>query len=117
MQNGHYDPREFVMDTCKCWLSPNLFFDDLEDKLIFLIPKKENPISLKNIRSISLYNVLYQIITKVLANRLKRLLNSLISPPQTTFVLGRSTANNVMLAFEVIHHIRHKLGVVNLRLL
>lgn len=105
------------MDTCKCWLSPNLFLDDLEDKLIILIPKKENPISLKNIRSISLYNVLYQIITKVLVNRLKRLLNSLISPPQTTFVLGRSTANNVMLAFEVIHHIRHKLGIVNLRLL
>ncbi|KAL8091669.1 hypothetical protein AgCh_034074 [Apium graveolens] len=44
---------------------------DLKDINIVLIPKKENADEMKDLRPIELSNVLYKVITKVLANRLK----------------------------------------------
>lgn len=44
-----------------------------------LIPKKKVPIEMKDHRPISLCNVVYKIILKILANRLKSLLSRLIS--------------------------------------
>jgi hypothetical protein len=46
---------------------------------IALIPKVKNPLCVNEFRLISLCNVLYKLISKVLANRLKRILNSIIS--------------------------------------
>ena len=51
---------------------------DLNSTLLVLIPKVENPTSLKMYRSISLCNVAYKTITKVIANRLQAILPQLI---------------------------------------
>lgn len=45
---------------------------------------------------------LYRILTKLLASRLKRALRSLISPCQTTFVLGREMLDGVLFTNEII---------------
>jgi hypothetical protein len=47
-----------------------------------LIPKEVNPLSFDRFRPISLCNVSYKIVTKILANRLKKLLPHLISENQ-----------------------------------
>lgn len=51
----------------------------INESFIALIPKQEKTTTLEIFRSISLCNVVYKIISKVIANRLKPLLPSLVS--------------------------------------
>jgi hypothetical protein len=53
--------------------------DGFCDFVIVLIPKTTNPEELKNFRHTSLCNVLYKIVPKVLANRLKLILPLVVS--------------------------------------
>lgn len=52
------------------------------DTCVVLIPKVQSPESMKDLRPISLCNVVYKLISKVLANRLKQILPDIISPNQ-----------------------------------
>ncbi|KAL9679495.1 hypothetical protein QQ045_017358 [Rhodiola kirilowii] len=88
--------------------------------LITLIPKCRNPKKIEEYRPISLCNVSVKIVTKVLANRLKTILPSIISESQSAFVLGRLISDNILAAQELIHYIksrgRQKTGVCALKL-
>lgn len=61
---------------------------------------------MKDLRPIALCNVLYKILSKVLANRLKCILPQIISENQAAFVSRRSINDNVLIAFELIHHMK-----------
>lgn len=73
-----------------------------------LIPKKENVSSMRDLRPIALWNVLYRIIAKLLANRFQHVLPSLILENQSAFVKNRGITDNVLIAFELIHHMNKK---------
>ena len=102
------------------WLSTGAFPLGLNNTLIVLIPKCENPSSMKELRSISLCNVLYKLVAKVHANRMKDILCRLISPSQAAFVPGHSISDNILLASEVLHYLkrltRSHIGDVALKL-
>ena len=70
---------------------------------LVLISKKKQPSTPKDYRPISLYNVSYKIISKVLANRLKELLSEIIDKSQSAFVQGRIIFDNIIVAHETIH--------------
>lgn len=73
---------------------------------ICLIPKTERPTRMKELRPISLCNVGYKIISKVLCQRLKACLPSLISETQSAFVAGRLISDNILIAQEMFHGLR-----------
>ncbi|GAU39501.1 hypothetical protein TSUD_68650 [Trifolium subterraneum] len=90
------------------WLEGRSFPPNLNSTNIALIPKGDTQTSMKDWRPISLCNVLYKVIAKVLANRLKLILNKCISENQSAFVPGRSILDNAMAAIEIIHHMKSK---------
>lgn len=97
-----------VVELCLRTLSIGSMPRNLNDTLMVLIPKKSQPERITDLRPISLCNVVSKIISKMLANRLKNLLPSIISESQSAFIPGRLITDNVIAAFEVNHWMKRK---------
>ena len=71
-------------------------------------------------RPISMCNVIYKIVSKVIANHVKPLLDSLVSETQSAFVANRLIIDNILIAFESLHHMKNncsgKQGYIALKL-
>ena len=65
-----------------------------------LIPKKQNARNVKDFRPITLIGSLYKLVSKVLTNRLKTMMENLISESQNPFVRGRQILDSVLVANE-----------------
>ncbi|MCI18759.1 cysteine-rich receptor-like protein kinase [Trifolium medium] len=80
----------------------------LNNTFIALIPKKDNPANLNDFRPISLVGSIYKVLSKVLANRMKKFLPKLIDETQSAFVQGRQILDGVLIANEVIDEAKRK---------
>ncbi|KAL6136612.1 hypothetical protein ACLB2K_061907 [Fragaria x ananassa] len=92
-----------VCTAVKSFLSSGALPAELNFTHMTLIPKVSDPKSMAEVRPIALCNVLYQICSKVLANRLKSILDLVVSPLQSAFVPGRLISDNTLVATEVAH--------------
>jgi len=95
-----------IFSECCSWLNNNQFPPSLNSTNIALIPKGNEQHTMKDWHPIALCNVLYKLIAKVLANRLKIVLHKCVSDNHSAFVPGRSILDNAMIAIEVIHHMK-----------
>ncbi|XP_062165083.1 uncharacterized protein LOC133871673 [Alnus glutinosa] len=77
---------------------------------IALILKRLGASAVNHFRPISLCNIIYKIISKLLANRLKPLLSKIISPFQTAFVPSHHIQDNSILSHEMLHSLKNKRG-------
>jgi hypothetical protein len=68
-----------IFEAAQEWLDRGFFPSSLNETNICLIPKCENPTFMKDLRPISLCNVLYKMVSKLLANRLKCCLEKCVS--------------------------------------
>lgn len=96
------------MEIVQQFFTTGVIDDQLRHTNIALIPKKRNPNFMTDLRPISLCNIVYKIISKVLANRLKQIIDSIISDTQSVFIPGRQITDNIMVAFEVMHYMKRK---------
>ena len=78
------------------------------DTHIVLISKVKNPTKITEYRPISLSNVISKLASKVITNRLKRFLPDIISENQSAFMSTRLITDNVLVAFETMHHLNQK---------
>ncbi|KAJ9567283.1 hypothetical protein OSB04_003249 [Centaurea solstitialis] len=73
---------------------------------VTLIPKNTSPIGLNDFRPISLVGILYKVLTKVLAERMKSVLENVISNVQSAFLKGRSILDGVLVANETVSFLK-----------
>jgi hypothetical protein len=86
-KKGYYDPK--VCET-----------------FIVLLPKGESQRTFKDFRPISLCNVAYKLISKIIMARLRPFLDEVVSPLHNSFIPGRSTKDNAIVLQEVLHFMK-----------
>lgn len=91
-----------------CWgllniLNSGMMPPDLNMNYIALIPKTSSAECVTDFWPISLCKVLFKIVSKVLTNRLNKVLPSIISPTQSAFIPRRIITDNILAAYETLH--------------
>lgn len=82
--------------------------NDLNHANITFIPKVGHLEMVKELRPISLCNVMYEIIVEVLTNHIKSVLPTLIHEMQSAFVHEKMITSDAIVAFEVFHKLKNK---------
>ena len=87
-------------------LNSSVVLESLNSTFIALISKVEQPRKVSDFHPISLCNVIYKLISKVLVNRLKIFLAKAIPESQSSFLSRRLISDNVLVAFEMLHYLK-----------
>ena len=80
----------------------------LSSTFIALVPKVNNPLTFGDYRPISLYNLCYKIISKIIANRTKPILSRSLSEEQLGSLQGRQIRDAIGIVHECLHNIKKK---------
>ncbi|CAN0858391.1 LINE-1 retrotransposable element ORF2 protein [Linum grandiflorum] len=90
------------------FFSLGVILKNFNHSIISLIPKVNNPSTMSQLRPISLCQVVYKIIAKILASRLSVSLPKIIGIHQNGFIKNRQITGNLIVANEIMHVLRRK---------
>ncbi|RVW29925.1 LINE-1 retrotransposable element ORF2 protein [Vitis vinifera] len=96
--------KEEIVDVFKEFYEDKSFAKSLNSTFLVLIPKKGGAEDLGDFRPISLLGGVYKLLAKVLSNRIKEVLDKVVSPDQNAFVKGRQILDASLIANEVIDY-------------
>ncbi|GJU71071.1 transposon TX1 uncharacterized [Tanacetum coccineum] len=82
--------------------APGKIANGCNPSFIVLIPNKSDPLGFSDYRPICLIGCVYKIISKILANRLAKVIASVIGPNQSAFIAGRQILDGCLIANEII---------------
>ena len=99
---------EEIITGIKYFFDTGRLLKELNATVITLVPKGLNPSSMHDFRPISCCNTIYKCISKVIANRFKRVLPSLIDKAQSAFIKGRHISDNILLTQELMRNYHRK---------
>jgi hypothetical protein len=100
LQRNWLQLKEEVMEGVKEFFRSGVMPPGVNETVVVLIPKVDEPKRMMEFRPISLCNVIYKVVSKCLVNRLRPVLGEIISPEQSAFVPGRLITDNALIAFE-----------------
>nr|XP_011459772.1 PREDICTED: uncharacterized protein LOC105350086 [Fragaria vesca subsp. vesca] len=109
-QNCWKEVKDTVIPMIKACFRDGKLIRNINHTNIALIPKIENPTKVNDFRPISLCNVSYKIITKIMIKRLRPLLTKCISKNQGAFAPGRSIHDNILIAREIFSDFNRRSG-------
>lgn len=93
---------EFISSTLD-FFRTSFMPTSLNSTSLVLLPKRPGANTIREFRPIACLNTQYKLISKLISNRLKSILPSIILPNQTAFVKDRLILENILLASEVLN--------------
>ena len=97
-----------VCGTVKEFFSKGIMLGHISETKLILLPKITHPQSVTDFRPISGCNVIYKIISKLISQRIKEVLPSLIDQSQGAFIKGRELLYNVLICQGLARGYRRK---------
>ncbi|KAL9691889.1 hypothetical protein QQ045_012316 [Rhodiola kirilowii] len=96
------------MDSIRNFMLTGVMPPGINSTYLVLIPKVNNACCPVDFRPISCCNVIYKIISTLLANRLKPVLKYLVKEAQSAFVKDRNIAYNICMVQELVCNYNRK---------
>ena len=90
-------------DLCHAFHAGGLDITSISEGYITLIPKISSPETANDFRPITLLNCCLKVITKILANRLQKVILKIIHRNQYGFIKGRTIQDCLAWSYEYIH--------------
>ena len=113
LQDSFYQKYQKIIEKSTCKMVKAFFnnqhtLKEINRTFVTLIPKSNNLEFSYHYRTFSLCNDYYKIIAKILSNRIKPLLNKIVSSLQGVFALSKLINDNVLQAHEIMHLFKKK---------
>ena len=99
---------EDVTEAMLSCLSTGVISPSINHIFITLILKAKSPTKVYKFRPISLCYIIYKLVSKVVANKMKGLLSHIISDYQSAFQSDKAISDNILVAFKTLHHMKNQ---------